>query len=222
MSIESQILQLKNELPAGVELIAVSKTYPADRIREAYAAGQRLFGENRPQEMAQKHAELPDDIEWHMIGHLQTNKVKLIAPFVSMIHSLDSERLAETIQKAAATNNRTIDVLLEIHVADEETKSGWVWDELIEYVRSGGFEALPNLRVRGVMGVATNTDDEAVVRRDFARLQECLRELQPYFGPACDTLSMGMSHDYPLALKYGATMVRIGTMIFGERDYSKK
>ena len=165
MSIADRILRVKSSLPGQVELVAVSKTYPAQRIMEAYEAGQRIFGENRPQEMAQKYEELPKDIEWHLIGHLQTNKVKMVVPFVAMIHSLDSVRLAEAIQKAAAAAGRTIDVLLEIHVADEESKSGWEWAELQEYVRSGAFARLPNLRVRGVMGVATNTGDEQVIRR---------------------------------------------------------
>ena len=156
MSIADRILRVKSSLPGQVELVAVSKTYPAQRIMEAYEAGQRIFGENRPQEMAQKYEELPKDIEWHLIGHLQTNKVKMVVPFVAMIHSLDSVRLAEAIQKAAAAAGRTIDVLLEIHVADEESKSGWEWAELQEYVRSGAFARLPNLRVRGVMGVATS------------------------------------------------------------------
>lgn len=152
---------------------------------------------------------------------MQTNKVKMVVPFVAMIHSLDSVRLAEAIQKAAAAAGRTIDVLLEIHVADEESKSGWEWAELQEYVRSGAFARLPNLRVRGVMGVATNTGDEQVIRRDFAALQRYKSELSPYFGPEFDTLSIGMSHDYRIALEYGATLVRIGSLIFGARDYSK-
>ena len=215
MSIADRILRVKSSLPGQVELVAVSKTYPAQRIMEAYEAGQRIFGENRPQEMAQKYEELPKDIEWHLIGHLQTNKVKMVVPFVAMIHSLDSVRLAEAIQKAAAAAGRTIDVLLEIHVADEESKSGWEWAELQEYVRSGAFARLPNLRVRGVMGVATNTGDEQVIRRDFAALQRYKSELSPYFGPEFDTLSIGMSHDYRIALEYGATLVRIGSLIFG-------
>lgn len=221
MSIASQLQQVRNSLPPGVELVAVSKTYPPERVLEAYEAGQRIFGENRPQEMAQKYEALPKDIDWHLIGHLQTNKVKLVVPFVKMIHSLDSSRLAEAIQKAAAAADRTIDVLLEIHVADEESKSGWEWAELLEYVRSGAFAQMPNLRVRGVMGVATNTDDEQVIRRDFAALQSHKNDLASFFGPEFDTLSIGMSQDYPIAVEYGATLVRIGSLIFGARDYSK-
>ena len=222
MSIASQLAQVKATLPAGVELIAVSKTHPSEVVMEAYEAGQRVFGENRPQEMAPQYEQLPKDIEWHLIGHLQTNKVKMVVPFVKMIHSVDSPRLVEAIQKGAEAVGRTIDILLEIHVADEESKTGWEWAELLEYVRSGAFARMPNLRVRGVMGVATNTEDEETVRGDFARLHQYKEELASSFGPEFDTLSMGMSHDYSLAIEYGATMVRIGSLIFGARDYSKK
>ena len=220
MSIESQLSAVRRSLPEGVTLVAVSKTHPAEAIREAYDAGQRIFGESRPQELREKYEALPRDIEWHMIGHLQTNKVKYIAPFVALIHSVDSARLAEAIQKEAAKCGRVIDILLEIHVAREETKSGWAFDELEAWIATSPFAALPGVRVRGVMGIATNTDDEAVVRRDFEELRRCFERLKPHFGPAFDTLSMGMSHDYPLAVACGATMVRVGTLIFGERDYS--
>lgn len=220
MSIESQLSAVRRSLPEGVTLVAVSKTHPAEAIREAYDAGQRIFGESRPQELREKYEALPRDIEWHMIGHLQTNKVKYIAPFVALIHSVDSARLAEAIQKEAAKCGRVIDILLEIHVAREETKSGWAFDELEAWIATSPFAALPDVRVRGVMGIATNTDDEAVVRRDFEELRRCFERLKPHFGPAFDTLSMGMSHDYPLAVVCGATMVRVGTLIFGERDYS--
>ncbi|WP_296113732.1 YggS family pyridoxal phosphate-dependent enzyme [uncultured Alistipes sp.] len=220
MSIESQLSAVRRSLPEGVTLVAVSKTHPAEAIREAYDAGQRIFGESRPQELREKYEALPRDIEWHMIGHLQTNKVKYIAPFVALIHSVDSARLAETIQKEAAKCGRVIDILLEIHVAREETKSGWAFDELEAWIATSPFAALSDVRVRGVMGIATNTDDEAVVRRDFEELRRCFERLKPHFGPAFDTLSMGMSHDYPLAVACGATMVRVSTLIFGERDYS--
>lgn len=202
--------------------MAVSKTHPAELIREAYEAGHRIFGESRPQELREKYEALPKDIEWHMIGHLQTNKVKYIAPFVRLIHSVDSARLAEAIQKEAAKCGRTIDILLEIHVAEEETKMGWNIGELMDYVRTAPFARMPDLCVRGVMGIATNTDDEAVIRRDFGELRRCFELLRPYFGARFDTLSMGMSHDYPLAVECGATMVRVGSLIFGERDYSEK
>lgn len=222
MSIRSQLSDVRETLPEGVTLVAVSKTHAPALIEEAYAAGQRIFGESRPQELREKYEALPKDIEWHMIGHLQTNKVKYIAPFVRLIHSVDSARLAEAIQKEAAKCGRTIDILLEIHVAEEETKTGWNIGELMDYVRSTPFARMPDLCVRGVMGIATNTDDEAVIRRDFGELRRCFELLRPYFGARFDTLSMGMSHDYPLAVECGATMVRVGSLIFGERDYSEK
>ena len=221
MSIESQLSAVRRSLPGDVTLVAVSKTHPAEAIRKAYDAGQRIFGESRPQELREKYEALPRDIEWHIIGHLQTNKVKYIAPFVALIHSVDSARLAETIQKEAAKCGRVIDILLEIHVAREETKSGWDFDELEAWIATSPFAALPDVRVRGVMGIASNTDDEAVVRRDFEELRRCFGRLKSHFGPEFDTLSMGMSHDYPLAVACGATMVRVGSLIFGERDYSK-
>ena len=219
MSIESQIKRFQGELPEGVKLLAVSKFHPEEAIVEAYEAGQRAFGESRPQELKQKYEVLPHDIEWHMIGHLQTNKVKYIAPFVHLIESLDSERLAEEIERQAAKCNRVIDCLLEIHVTAEDSKSGWDYAELLEFVRRGGFKALPHIRLRGVMGMATFTDDEAVVRADFERLAACKAELAEYFGEEFDTLSMGMSDDYRLAIEYGSTEVRIGSTIFGERVY---
>ena len=219
LEIACRLSQVRASLPAGATLVAVSKTHPAEAIREAYDAGQRIFGESRPQELCAKHEALPEGIEWHMIGHLQTNKVKYIAPFVKMIQSVDSARLAETIQREAAKCGRTIDILLEIHVAQETTKSGWDVGELKRYLDSAPFRSMPNIRVRGIMGIATHTDDETVVRRDFGELKRCFDLLRPYFGAHFDTLSMGMSHDYPLALACGATMVRVGSSIFGERDY---
>ena len=219
MSIKSEIERLRSELPEGVKLLAVSKFHPVEALQEAYDAGQRAFGESRPQELKAKQAVLPDDIEWHMIGHLQTNKVKYIAPYVHLIESLDSERLAEALEKEAAKCDRTIDCLLEIHVTKEESKSGWDYAELLDFVRSGGFAAMPHIRLRGVMGMATFTDDEATVRGDFKRLKECFTELKEYFGAEFDTLSMGMSDDYPIAIEYGSTEVRIGSTIFGQRVY---
>ncbi len=219
MSIESQINRLRELLPSGVRLLAVSKFHPAEAIMEAYRAGQRAFGESRPQELKQKYEALPKDIEWHMIGHLQTNKVKYIAPFVHLIESLDSERLAEEVERQAAKCNRVIDCLLEIHLTAEESKSGWAWDDLLGFVQSGGFAALPHIRVRGVMGMATLTDDEAVVRADFERLMERRACLKEYFGEEFDIVSMGMSDDYPIAVECGSTEVRIGSTIFGAREY---
>ena len=219
MSIASEIARLHGELPAGVTLVAVSKFHPVEALREAYDAGQRIFGESRPQEMCAKREQMPADVEWHMIGHLQTNKVKYIAPFVSMISSVDSDRLIAEIEKQAAKCDRIIDILLEVHVAQEQTKSGWSWEELRDYLLSGELQSMTHVRVRGVMTIASNTDDETIVRNDFQRIKDIFEELKPQFGEAFDTLSIGMSDDYPIALEYGSTMVRIGTAIFGAREY---
>ena len=221
MSVAKQIEAVKATLKEGVELVAVSKTHPVEAIREAYEAGQRRFGESRPQELKSKYEALPKDIRWHMIGHLQTNKIKYIAPFVAMIESVDSARLCEAIDQQAAKCNRVIDCLLEIHVAQEDSKTGWAWEELRAYVASGAFEAFPHIRVRGVMGIASNTEDEATIRRDFDALKAAFEELKPAFGEAFDTLSMGMSDDYPIAIACGSTSVRVGSLIFGQRDYTK-
>ena len=220
MNIKERLHRILATLPDGVKLVAVSKFHPAEAVEEAYNAGQRIFGESRPQEMAAKAKVLPKDIEWVMIGHLQTNKVKMIAPFVSLVASADSERLIEEIEKQAAKNERTIDILLEVHIADEESKSGWSLSELREYLSSGALERMGHIRVRGVMTIATNTDDEAIIRRDFNNIRTIFEELKPRFGEAFDTLSIGMSDDYPIALEYGSTMVRIGTAIFGHRVYN--
>lgn len=219
MNIKERLESIWAQLPDGVSLVAVSKFHPAERIEEAYNAGQRIFGESRPQEMAAKAALLPKDIVWSMIGHLQTNKVKMIAPFVSLIASVDSSRLIAEIERQAAKCERTIDILLEVHVADEQTKSGWDIEELRAYLSSGELDTMSHVRVRGVMTIATNSDDESVVRRDFQTISDIFHELKPRFGEAFDTLSIGMSDDYPIALEYGSTMVRIGTAIFGAREY---
>lgn len=219
MSIKTEIERLLNELPAGVKLLAVSKFHPVEALEQAYQAGQRAFGESRTQELKQKAEVLPRDIEWHMIGHLQTNKVKYIVPFVHLIESLDSERLAEEIERQGAKCERVVDCLLEIHLTAEESKSGWAWDDLLGFVQSGGFAALPHIRVRGVMGMATLTEDEAVIRSDFERLAGYKQLLETYFGEEFDTISMGMSDDYPIAVECGSTEVRIGSTIFGQREY---
>ncbi len=199
--------------------MAVSKFHPASAIEEAYAAGQRIFGESRVQELAAKYESLPKDIEWQMIGHLQTNKVRAIVPYISLIQSVDSARLLECIDREAARIGRTVDCLLEIHVAAEESKSGWDMAELLDYLRGGALETMRNIRIRGIMGMATNTDDATVVRADFERLALYKKELAPLFDANFDTLSMGMSGDWPLAVECGSTMIRVGSSIFGDRRY---
>ena len=217
MAIRTKIEELHASLPQGVTLVAVSKFHPIEALNEAYEAGQRIFGESRVQELLVKHEAMPKDIEWQMIGHLQTNKVRQIVPFVSLIQSVDSVRLAECINREAERIGRVIDILLEIHITQEESKTGWNYSELVEYLHSGAMAELKNIRVRGIMGMATNTDDEEIIRHDFERLAECKRELASHFGEEFDILSMGMSDDYELAIECGSTMVRIGSSIFGNR-----
>lgn len=219
MTIHNKIKELHNTIPQNTVLVAVSKFHPVEAIMEAYEAGQRIFGESRVQELLIKHEALPKDIEWQMIGHLQTNKVRQIVPFVSLIQSVDSARLAECINREAERIGRVVDILLEIHVAQEESKTGWKYPELITFLQGEGFKSLKNIRVRGVMGMATNTEDEAVIRADFEQLAKHYNELKPLFGEEFNILSMGMSDDYELAIECGSTMVRIGSSIFGERIY---
>ena len=218
MSVTSKIAELRASLPQGVQLVAVSKFHPVEALQEAYDAGQRIFGESRVQELLVKQESLPKDIEWHMIGHLQTNKVRSIAPFVALVQSVDSERLLRLIDREAARCDRVIDVLLEVHVAREQTKSGWAVEELTAFVRSGALATLPNVRVRGIMGMATNTDNEAIIRHDFEQLFNIKKGLEPHFDSTFDTLSMGMSDDYELAISCGSNMVRVGSKIFGCRE----
>ena len=219
MSVASQILDIRASLPAGVELVAVSKFHPAEAILEAYDMGQRIFGESRVQELKLKAQSLPKDIEWHMIGHLQTNKVRTIAPFVSLVQSVDSQRLIECINGEAARCDRVIDCLLEVHVSSDESKSGWEIDALRDYLASGALSALKNVRIRGIMGMATYTDDVNIIRADFEALAAAKRELEPLFDDDFNILSMGMSDDYPIAVECGSTMVRVGSSIFGLRTY---
>ncbi|MDH5610790.1 MAG: YggS family pyridoxal phosphate-dependent enzyme [Cyclobacteriaceae bacterium] len=213
----------KKELaPYGAQLVAISKTKPLKAIREAYAAGQLAFGENKVQEMVEKHDLLPKDIQWHMVGHLQRNKVKYIAPFVHLIHSVDSIRLLQEINKEAGKNQRVISVLLQVHIAREETKFGFDMKEIRELLESDEFRAMNHLHVKGLMGMATNTDRKSQVEGEFAGLKSFLEELKVNAtGKNTDftELSMGMSGDYPIALKNGATLVRIGSSIFGDRNY---
>ena len=219
MSIQSQIAELQQALPEGVTLVAVSKMQPIESLREAYEAGQRIFGESRPQEMCAKREQMPEDCRWHMIGHLQTNKVKYIAPFVEMIHSVDSLRLLDSINREAMKCGRRIDILMEVHLATEESKCGFSVEELKEVIATEDIKDLAYIRVRGLMTIASNTDDEAVVAGEFKQLKSLFDELKLEFGVHFDTLSMGMTSDYPLAIECGSTMVRIGSQIFGERNY---
>ncbi len=219
MSIQSQITELQSTLPAGVTLVAVSKMQPVDSLREAYEAGQRVFGESRPQEMCAKREQMPEDCRWHMIGHLQTNKVKYIAPFVEMIHSVDSLRLLDSINREAMKCGRRIDILLEVHLAQEESKSGFSVEELKEAIATEDIKDLAYVRIRGLMTIASNTDNQDIVAGEFKQLKTLFDELKPLFGTQFDTLSMGMTSDYPLAIECGSTMVRIGSLIFGERNY---
>lgn len=222
-TIADALRAVKSSLPQGVELIAVSKTHPAELIREAYAAGQRHFGENKVQELALKAQALPPDIVWHMIGHLQTNKVKYIAPFVSYIHSVDSERVLDQIEHEAAKNGRIIKCLLQVHVAREETKFGFLPSELHSLLQSAFVYNLHHVRICGLMAMASNTDDIDQVRREFHVVQELFKQTKSIFfanDPSFCELSMGMSGDYKLAIDEGATMVRIGSSIFGQRIYN--
>ena len=213
--IARNLQSILEKLPSGVQLVAVSKFHPVERLMEAYAAGQRVFGENRPQELAAKVPQMPFDVQWHFIGHLQTNKLKLVLPYVSLVQSVDSRHLLDAIAAWAVANGRTIDVLLELHLGAEETKHGLTEEEILELA-----PAPPaGVRVRWLMGMATNTDDEAVIEADFARIEALFRRIQALGLPGFDQLSIGMSGDWPLAVRHGATMVRIGTDIFGPREY---
>ncbi len=209
-------------IPENVTLIAVSKTKPVSDLQEAYDAGQRIFGENKAIEMRDKHQVLPDDIKWHFIGHLQTNKIKYIAPFVSLIHSIDSASLLEAVNKEAVKNNRVIDCLLQFHIAQEETKFGLDLEEAESLLESESYKSLNNIRIIGVMGMATFTDDVDQVRNEFRTLKNIFDTLKEnYFKEdSFKEISMGMSDDYPIAIEEGATMVRVGSKIFGARDYT--
>ncbi|MCL7987157.1 YggS family pyridoxal phosphate-dependent enzyme [Sphingobacterium sp. lm-10] len=221
MSIRSNIEALQNELSAReVTLVAVSKTKPNEDILEAYEAGQRVFGENMVQELVTKQEALPQDIEWHLIGHLQSNKVKYIASFIAMIQSVDSLKLLKEINKHAAKNNRIIDCLLQIHIADEEAKFGFDHAELIEALRDESLNDLNNIRIRGLMGIATNTDNEKHIKEEFYELKMLFDGIKVSFfrkTDSFDTLSMGMSSDYPIAIEEGSNMIRLGSTIFGKR-----
>lgn len=223
MNIKENIGSISAGLPQGVKLIAVSKTKPVEAIEEAYAWGQRAFGENRPQEMAAKYQLLPQDIEWHMIGQLQEKNVKYIAPFVSLIHSVDSLKLLMKIDREAAKHNRTIDCLLEFHIAEETTKSGLTYEQAVAMLESEEYRELRNIRITGVMGVATYTENTEQVRQEFRHLNRIFQQLKTRFfvgKPEFREISMGMSGDYRIAIGEGCTMVRIGSSIFGKREYT--
>ncbi|TXB66012.1 YggS family pyridoxal phosphate-dependent enzyme [Vicingus serpentipes] len=217
MSITTNLKQIQLAIPENVTLVAVSKTKPNEAILEAYQTGQRIFGENKVQELTDKFESLPKDIEWHMIGHLQSNKVKYIAPFVSLIHGVDSFKLLKEINKRAAQNNRTINCLLQIHIAEEETKFGFDSTEVTELIESEKFKGLQNVNVIGLMGMATFTDNEAQIKKEFSSLQTLFTKLKNQH-PKLNTLSMGMSGDYQLAIECGSTMIRVGSSIFGNRN----
>jgi pyridoxal phosphate enzyme (YggS family) len=211
--IADNLHSILEKLPSGVQLVAVSKFHPVSSLMEAYNAGQRIFAESRPQELALKVPQMPSDVQWHFIGHLQTNKLKLVLPYVSLVQSVDSLHLLQAISAWAVANNRIIDVLLELHLGAEETKQGFTEEEILS------IDSIPGIRIRGLMGMATNTEDMAVVERDFERIEGLFRKVQAMGLPDFDQLSIGMSGDWPLAIRHGATMVRIGTDIFGPREY---
>ena len=216
MPVKENIQYLKSALPANVTLVAVSKTKPLAMLQEAYEAGQKDFGENYVQELVDKQAVLPNDIRWHFIGHLQSNKVKYIAPFVYLIHGVDSISLLKEINKQAQKNNRVMDCLLQLHIAEEETKFGFSIEEVTQFLRSGDLGQYKHISVKGFMAMASNTEDETKIRTEFKQV----KHLQTLF-PELTILSFGMSSDYKIAIEEGSTMVRIGSSIFGERDYSK-
>ena len=225
MSIAENIKRYQSSLPSGVKLIAVSKTKPVEDLQQAYEAGQRLFGENKALEMRDKHEVLPKDIHWHFIGHLQTNKVKYIVPFVSMIHSVDSLKVLKEINKEAIKCNRVVDCLLQVDIAHEETKFGMSEEELEELLEGKELATLTNVRLCGLMGIGSITDREEKTREEFHHLKEVFDSVKERFFADKDwfcELSMGMSHDYNLSVEQGSIMVRIGSSIFGLRDYSSK
>ena len=224
MSISSEIEKLNKELPSTVKLVAVSKFNPSEAIMEAFQAGQRIFGESRPQELMQKVQELPCDIQWHFIGHLQTNKLKMVLPYAALIHSVDSERLLMEINKYAVKNGLKVKCLLELFVAQEETKQGFSKEELLQLMDKLQLEPLEGVEICGLMGMASFVDDEQQIRGEFAALKQTFDQVREKYistHPNFNELSMGMSGDYRIAVEMGSTMVRIGTTIFGARNYNR-
>lgn len=219
MSIKENYKSIKDQLPSNVQLVAVSKTHPASAVQEVYDLGQRVFGENKVQELMEKYPLLPQDIQWNLIGHLQTNKVKYIAPFIDTIQSVDSEKLLSEINKESGKNNRIIKVLLQVKIAAEESKFGLEITEAKDLFQQYSEGQFPNVEITGLMGMATFTDDEQQVRNEFLILKGLFNELNQL--KTLNTLSMGMSDDFPIAIECGANSVRVGSAIFGRRDYSK-
>ncbi|MDC3274778.1 YggS family pyridoxal phosphate-dependent enzyme [Flavobacteriaceae bacterium] len=218
MSIKKQLQELKSVLPKQVTLVAVSKTKPVQDLMKAYDVGQRIFGENKVQEMVEKYQQMPKDIEWHMIGHVQRNKVKHMAPFVDLIHGVDSLKLLSEINKQALKNNRCINGLLQIKIAAEDSKFGMTKNDAIQLMKSSEFKNLKNIKIKGVMGMATFTDDQNKIRKEFETLKSTFSELKS-IEDSMHIISMGMSGDYPLAIECGSTMIRVGSHIFGARNY---
>ena len=222
MSIAQNIVQLKTSLPQGVTLVAVSKFHPVEALWEAYNAGQRVFGESRAQELSTKQKVLPEDIEWHFIGHLQSNKIKYMIPYVAMIHGIDTYKLLAEVNKQAVKAGRIINCLLQIHVAQEETKFGFSPDECKDMLNTGEWKELTHVRICGLMGMASNTDNVEQINREFCLLDRLFKEIKTTWFADSDAfreLSMGMSHDYHEAIAAGSTLVRVGSKIFGERNY---
>ena len=218
MSIKKQLQELKSVLPKQVTLVAVSKTKPVQDLMKAYDVGQRIFGENKVQEMVEKYQQMPKDIQWHMIGHVQRNKVKYMAPFVDLIHGVDSLKLLSEINKQALKNNRCINGLLQIKIAAEDSKFGMTKNDAIQLMKSSEFKNLKNIKIKGVMGMATFTDDQNKIRKEFETLKSTFSELKS-IQDSMHIISMGMSGDYPLAIECGSTMIRVCSHIFGARNY---
>lgn len=222
-AIANEITKIKSSLPATTRLIAVSKTKPVEDLQQAYDAGQRVFGENKALEMRDKHEVLPNDIQWHFIGHLQTNKIKYIISYVSLIHSIDSCNLLNEVNIAAAKKDRVVDCLLQFHIADEDTKYGLSFDEAQELLNSPEYKAMNNIRIVGVMGMATFTDNQDQIRQEFRNLKSIFDRLKEQYFADNDSfkeISMGMSDDYPIAIEEGSTLIRVGSAIFGKRNYA--
>lgn len=222
-AIANEITKIKSSLPATTRLIAVSKTKPVEDLQQAYDAGQRVFGENKALEMRDKHEVLPNDIQWHFIGHLQTNKIKYIISYVSLIHSIDSCNLLNEVNIAATKKDRVVDCLLQFHIADEDTKYGLSFDEAQELLNSPEYKAMNNIRIVGVMGMATFTDNQDQIRQEFRNLKSIFDRLKEQYFADNDSfkeISMGMSDDYPIAIEEGSTLIRVGSVIFGKRNYA--